>query len=144
MLPLLTYNPVFVLKRELLWIPVFGWYLKKMGMLSVHRNQKGTGLNTLTSETKKIVASGRSLVLFPEGTRTVHGEVPPLKGGVWTLYKILKIPVVPIALDSGRYWSRRTVVKKPGVIRVTIHQPLSGTLKERKAFLKKLHDQINT
>ena len=118
-------DPVFVLKRSLFYIPVVGWVSARMGMIGV-RGGGSFKMRQFTQEARQIVACKRSLVVFPEGTRTSpDNPSPPLyKKGLWHLYKTLNVPVVPVALNAGLFWPRRTWLKKPGHIRVLLSPPL--------------------
>jgi 1-acyl-sn-glycerol-3-phosphate acyltransferase len=136
-------RPVYVLKKELLWIPFFGFYLQKAGMIALDR---GGGLNTLKNllrQAKLRAQQGRSIIIFPEGTRALPGTHNPYKRGVYTLYKNLNIPVVPVALNSGVYWPKRTFVKHPGTIHVKFLAPIAPGLKEDE-FMKLLEKKIET
>jgi 1-acyl-sn-glycerol-3-phosphate acyltransferase len=121
----------FVLKRELLWIPVFGQYLHRTRMIAVDRKGGTRALRRLTDEAAARIAEGRSVVIFPEGTRTAPGETRPYHPGVAALYERLGVPVIPVALDSGRFWGRRSFVKRPGRIVVSFLDPIPPGLPRR-------------
>jgi 1-acyl-sn-glycerol-3-phosphate acyltransferase len=143
--PCILSDPSIVLKRELLWIPFFGWYLKKVGMIPLSRAKgKGTqDLKRLIDKAKHAVELGRSVLIFPEGTRSTPGQKTTYQSGVASLYMHLKIPVIPIALNSGLYWPRRSFLKYPGVINVEFLDPISPGL-SRQAFMKELENSIES
>lgn len=114
-------NPVFILKRELTWIPFFGWCLLKMRMIPVDRGAKARALAHVTRRAKvELGQNGRQLLIFPEGTRTAPGAPPAYKFGVAHIYSELNVPCLPVALNSGLYWPRRKFLRRPGTIRVEI------------------------
>jgi 1-acyl-sn-glycerol-3-phosphate acyltransferase len=100
-------QPATVMKRELAQIPVWGWASRVYGVIVVDRAASATALRKMMREAKEALGAGRSVLIFPEGTRVAPGEAPPLQAGFAGLYKILNLPVVPIALDSGRVWPRK-------------------------------------
>ena len=136
-------QPCFVIKRELLFFPIVGFYALKFRQIIMDRRNPRSLLTKFLAQVEKRLAEGRPLIIFPEGTRAAHGEAPPLKPGIWMLYDRLNYPVIPVTLDSGKFWARRAVIKKPGCVNVTFHPPLpSGLTKEK--FLETLHTQINS
>jgi len=140
-LPVLLDAPCFVLKRELARIPVFGWYLQRGGMIAVNRSGGATALKRMVAQARDVIASGRSIVIFPEGTRVEPGKDAPYHPGVAALYTQLNVPVVPVALNSGLYWSRRSFLKKPGRILIEFLPAIPPGL-PRKRFLPALKEQI--
>ena len=99
-------TPIVVMKRELVDMPLFGWMTRRYGVIGVDRDAGAKALRTMLAEGRKAVAAHRQVVIFPEGTRVPPGETPPLRPGFAGLYRALGLPVVPIAMDSGRIWSR--------------------------------------
>ena len=135
-------DPMFVLKRELMLIPLFGWFLVKGAMLPVRRGQTGRdALVSLGQSAKVAIAAGRQLVIFPEGTRRPAGAPPDYKSGVAHLYAATGAVCVPIALNSGVYWSRRALKRRPGTIKVEILDPIAPGMRP-KAFLAELRTRI--
>lgn len=136
-------DPVIALKKELLWIPFFGWYLKRLNMIPLSRSKKrgSQDLIHLLKKAEEAVASGRSLLIFPEGTRSKPGQRGVYKAGVGRLYAHLKIPVIPIAHNAGLFWPRRSFSKYPGQITVAILDPIKPGL-SRQEFMGILEDQI--
>ena len=112
-------RPIVVMKEELLNLPGWGYAARQHGSIGVQRDAGAAAMRAMMVAAKAAKASGRSVVLFPEGTRVVHGEKPPLKAGLAGLYKMLGLPVIPVALDAGRIWPRG-FVKAPGLIQMKV------------------------
>jgi 1-acyl-sn-glycerol-3-phosphate acyltransferase len=125
---LLLPNPAYVLKRELTRIPVFGPMCALAGMIAVDRGAGAAAIRSLLRGGARAVAEGRSIVIFPEGTRVAPGRRARLQPGVAALATRIKVPVVPVVTDSGRHWGRRAFRKRPGVIHIMIRPPLAPGL----------------
>lgn len=138
---LLFPNAAIVLKRDLLFIPVVGWAMARAGHIGVERGDGASALRGLVRQAKAAVAEGRSILIFPEGTRTPVGSQPPYQVGTAALYRQLGIPVVPVALNSGVFWGRRKFIKWPGVIDVELLQAIPPGL-DRKTFMATLRERI--
>jgi 1-acyl-sn-glycerol-3-phosphate acyltransferase len=136
-------HPAFILKRELTWIPLFGWYLRKVGMIAVDRSGKAAALKQMVRQAEAAFAAGRQLVIFPEGTRVAPGQSKPYQPGIAALYSQLKVPVVPVALNSGLFWGRKAFLKRPGTLTVE-YLPAIGPGLDRKLFMRKLEERIET
>jgi 1-acyl-sn-glycerol-3-phosphate acyltransferase len=136
-------HPAYVIKRELLRLPIYGWYCAKIGMIGVDRSAGARALITMARAAKPVAAEGRAVVIFPEGTRTAPGAPPAYQPGVYALYRDLGVPVVPVAIDSGRFWGRRTFMKHPGVITVEYLPPIPAGL-DRASFMTALQTAIET
>ena len=132
-----------VLKRELLMIPFFGWYVWKLGMIPIDRGAAGKALRRMVRRARERLAEGRPVMVAPEGTRTAPGQHRPYLPGVAALYSQLAVPVVPVALNSGLFWGRRAFVKHPGVITVAFLEPIAPGL-DRRVFLAELQRRIET
>ena len=130
-----------VLKRELLFIPIVGWAMARAGNIAVARGDGAQALRGLVRQAKATIAEGRSILIFPEGTRVAVGVEKPYQVGVAALYRQLGVPVVPIALNSGLFWGRRKFVKRPGLITVQVLEPIPPGLK-REAFMATLRESI--
>jgi 1-acyl-sn-glycerol-3-phosphate acyltransferase len=131
-------DPVYILKRELMWIPLFGWYVGKMRMIPVHRGSRAVALKSITDGARKAIAEdSRQIMIYPEGTRRAPGDEPSYKYGVAHLYYELGIPVVPIAHVAGLYWPRRKFMRYPGTIRCRVLPPILPGL-SKQDFLKEL------
>lgn len=114
-LALMLDAPAIVMKRELARIPIWGWATRRYGVIVIDRAGSATALRQIMREGKQAVAEGRSVLIFPEGTRVAPGQQPPLLSGFAGLYRALGLSVVPVALDSGRFWPRRGI-KRAGVV----------------------------
>jgi 1-acyl-sn-glycerol-3-phosphate acyltransferase len=134
-------GPVVVIKRELADLPMFGFLTKRYGIIAVERTAGAKAVRALVSEGKKALATGRSIVIFPEGTRVPVGEMPPLGSGFAGLYRALGLPVVPIAMDSGRLWGRG-VIHRSGVVTFKIGETIPAGLK-RDEIEARVHAAIN-
>jgi 1-acyl-sn-glycerol-3-phosphate acyltransferase len=133
---------LFVLKKELTYIPFFGWALMATKQIIIDRGTGIQAMRQLIREGNRAAALGARIPIFPEGTRTLVGAQPPLLPGVIALAKHLNLPVVPVALNSGTLWPRASFWKKSGIITVHIMPPLPSNL-SKDALLKTLHAQIN-
>lgn len=133
-------DPAFVLKRELLWIPFFGWCAAKAQMIPVDRGARSQALKTMTERARVEVLRGRQIVIFPEGTRRAPEAEPKYKFGVVHLYAELGIPCVPVALNSGLFWPRRSFMRYPGTIKVEILDPIPPGLGKSEFGHRLQHD----
>ncbi len=140
---LLLNDPAYILKRELLWIPFFGWYLGKSGVIAIDRSAGTKALKAMVKGAEEAVAEGRPVVIFPEGTRAAPGAKLPYHSGVAMLYGALKVPVVPIALNSGLFWRRRGFAKKPGILTIQALEPIAPGM-DRRSFMAELETRIET
>ena len=138
---LLFPDAAIVLKRELLFIPVVGWAMARAGNIAVSRGDGASALRGLVKQARAVIADGRSIVIFPEGTRVAPGDERPYQVGAAALYRQLGVPVVPVALNSGVFWGRRKFIKWPGVIQVKLLPAISPGL-DRETFLGTLRERI--
>jgi 1-acyl-sn-glycerol-3-phosphate acyltransferase len=136
-------NPTYIMKRELQWIPLFGWLALKGRMIPVDRGAGSSGLIALAERARKELADNRQIIIFPEGTRRPAGAEPRYKYGIVRLYAESKVPVLPIALNSGLFWRRRSILRPPGTIVVQVLDPIPPGL-EDEAFMARLQDDIET
>ncbi|BBE73130.1 lysophospholipid acyltransferase family protein [Oharaeibacter diazotrophicus] len=134
MIPLLE-DPAFILKRELMWIPFFGWWAARAKMIPVDRGRGRDALRAMTERAKKAVDEGRQIAIFPEGTRREAGAEPAYKFGVAVLYRDLDVPIVPVALNAGLVWPRRGVHRR-GTIVAEVLEPIPAGLDPKTAFLR--------
>jgi 1-acyl-sn-glycerol-3-phosphate acyltransferase len=134
-------DPTFILKRELMWIPLFGWCLWKAEMISVNRGARGPALAAMTERAKAEVRRGRQIIIFPEGTRRPAGAEPQYKFGVAHLYSETGVPCVPVALNSGLFWPRRSFRRFPGTVVVQVCDPIPPGL-DKSAFIARLQEII--
>lgn len=137
----LFYNPAYILKKELLSIPLFGTYLKKLGMIAIDRSQGIQSLRLVNEQTAEYVEK-RPVIIFPEGTRTSYKEQPDLKPGIFSMYKSLNKPVVPISLNSGYCWPKNDKIRS-GEILIEFKEPIQPGL-SKKEFLDQLKSAINS
>lgn len=139
----LLHDPAIIMKRELMWIPLYGWFSAKFGMIFVRRGAGPSALRRMASDASNRAEAGRQILIFPEGTRRVPGAEPAYKPGALFLYSQLGIPCVPLALNSGLYWPRRSLKRYPGTIIVEFLKPIAPGL-ERKEFANHLELAIET
>jgi 1-acyl-sn-glycerol-3-phosphate acyltransferase len=135
-------NPAVVMKQELARIPFWGWLARSYGMIPVDRAGGAASLRHMLKAAGEAVAEGRPVVIFPEGTRVPHGEAPPLQPGFAGLYRALGLPIVPLALDSGRVWGRNLLGKRPGIVTLRFGEPIPPGLPRREAEAR-VHAAIN-
>lgn len=131
----------FIVKRELMWIPIFGWCMWKGGMIPVDRGAGSQALNDMTARAKDEIRRGRQLIIFPEGTRRGPGAEPRYKFGVAHLYAQIGVPCVPVALNSGLFWPRRAFTRLPGTIVAEFLPPIQPGL-GKEAFQQRLQGDI--
>jgi len=140
-MPLLLRRPAYILKKELLRIPLFGWYLRCSEQIAIDRGGGAGALRAMAAEAKAALDAGRPVLIFPEGTRAAPGTTGVFHPGVAALYRQLGVPVVPVALNSGLFWGRRAFYKRPGRIIVEFLPPIPPGLKPRD-FLAELEHRI--
>jgi 1-acyl-sn-glycerol-3-phosphate acyltransferase len=133
----------FVMKKELTWIPWFGWYARRVRTIIVDRGAQATALKKLVREAKERFAEGRQVVIFPEGTRTAPGQGGAYKPGIAALYREIDVPVHPVATNSGMHWPAHGFVRKPGAIVFEFLEPIPPGLK-RAEFMRTLKERIET
>ena len=134
-------DPALLMKRELFWIPFHGWFSYKFQMIPVDRDKGPTALRRMLREAKKRIENGREIIIFPEGTRRAPGAPPDYKTGIVLLYDALGVPCLPVALNSGLFWPRRSVIRRPGTIVVEILDPIPPGLPKAE-FLHRLETAI--
>lgn len=132
-------DPTYVLKRELMWLPLFGWLATKARMIPIDRGSHTKALASMTAAARREAARGRQIVIFPEGTRRPPGAKPRYLPGVAFLYAELGLPCVPIALNSGLFWPRRSLRRHPGTVLVEVLDPIPPGL-EKREFLMRLQN----
>ncbi len=137
--PYLTY-PIVILKHELMWIPLLGWYAIKFGHIPVKRGKGSATMQALLANARKQLKGEKELLIFPEGTRKAPGAVPAYKTGTYRLYKELNIPVIPVALNSGLFWPRRSFRRYPGTVIAEFLPPIMPGL-SRDDFMLALEQQ---
>ena len=131
-------DPIYILKRELQWIPFFGWYIMKMRMIPVDRGSRSRALKAVVAATKaELARNPRQLIIYPEGTRRAPGDEPAYKYGIVELYAQLGLPVVPVAHVAGLYWPRRKFLRYPGTIKARFLPAIPAGL-DKEEFMKRL------
>ena len=136
-------DPAFVLKKELLSLPLIGWYMRRTEQIVIDRSAGSSALKQMLEGGKRAVDQGRALIIFPEGTRQPSGKAGRYHPGVFKLYEALNVPVVPIALNSGLFWSRNAFLRHPGRITLQLLPPIAPGL-PREAFMHRLQDAIES
>jgi len=136
-------DPAFILKRELMWLPFFGWYAWKADMIPVDRGARSQALAAISARAKIELARNRQIVIFPEGTRRAPGAAPSYKYGVVHLYAESGVPCLPIALNSGLFWPRRSIRRFPGTIVAEFLDPIAPGL-DKQDFFEHLQQVIET
>lgn len=134
-------DPAIVLKDELKWIPLYGWFCVKFEHILVKRDKAAKALKVMLADAKARADEGREILIFPEGTRQAPGAPPSYKPGYVALYESLGVPCVPIALNSGLYWPRRSFLRFPGTIVVEFLDPIPANL-PRKEFRAELEARL--
>ncbi len=135
-------GPIFILKKELLNIPLFGWYLRKIGAIAIVRETTTKeNLSFFDKVKERIKKNNRPLLIFPQGTRVKLDEQPSFKKGVGRIYKAIDLPCIPVALNTGKVWPKNSFMKYPGDIHISFLEPiLSG--KDSKEFTKEIENKI--
>jgi 1-acyl-sn-glycerol-3-phosphate acyltransferase len=134
-------DPTYILKRELMWIPLFGWHMRKAGLIAIDRGAGISALSRMTARAKKELRRSRQVVIFPEGTRRPPGAEPSYKPGVAHLYAKADAVCVPLALNSGLFWPRRSLLRYPGTILVEALEPIVPGL-DARSFLARLQNVL--
>lgn len=137
----ITRLPVIVIKKELADIPLFGWMTRRYGVIAVERSAGTRALRALVEEGKAAIATGRSVIIYPEGTRVPVGEAPELRSGFAALYRALELPVVPVATNSGRLWGR-SFIHRSGTVTLKVGETIPPGLK-RADVEARVHAAIN-
>jgi 1-acyl-sn-glycerol-3-phosphate acyltransferase len=133
----------FVTKKELMWIPWFSWYARRVGAIAVDREGHSTALRKMVADAKARFAENRQVVIFPEGTRGTPGVRGVYKPGIAALYRELDVPVYPVATNSGVHWPAHGFIRKPGTIVFEFLEPIPPGLK-RAEFMRILEERIET
>lgn len=138
---LLINDPSYILKKELLSIPFFGWYIARSGAIAIDRKAGAKALKHMITETKACLERGQNVVIFPEGTRAAPGKPGTYHPGIAALYKGVDAPVIPVALNSGLFWQRRSFLKRPGRITLEFLPPVEQG-QDRRAFMADLQARM--
>ncbi len=139
-------DPTIILKRELLSLPLFGWYLRGLDVLAIDRGRSGQASASLLSGAKKMREQNRAIVIFPQGTRVAPDttvQEKPYKAGIMKLYGELNLPILPVAMNSGVYWPRNSFWKKPGKVIFEFLPPIPPGVPSEDV-MKMIEEQIET
>ena len=137
-------GPIFILKKELLNIPLFGWYLRKIGSIAIIRETTTKeNLNFFDKVKQRLEKNKRPLLIFPQGTRVKLDEQPPFKKGVGRIYKALNLPCIPVALNTGKVWPKNSFMKFSGDIHISFLDPIMPG-KDNDEFTKEIENKIYT
>ena len=137
---LILSDPAYIMKRELMWVPLFGWYTWKAGMIPVDRTKGSKALAEMNACARSELARDRQIIIFPEGTRRAPGAEPRYKYGVVHLYAEMDVHCLPVALNSGLFWPRRSLRRYPGTIIVEVLDPIAPGLAKEQFFERLQHD----
>ena len=136
-------NATFIFKKELAHIPFFGWAVKLYGSVPVDRSGGSRALKDMLFHAKQLLSGGQSIIIFPEGTRTKPGHTLPYKPGIAFLYQNTDVPIVPVAINAGLFWEKRSFLRHPGKIIFEFLPPMPAGL-DKKTFLAELQQRIET
>jgi 1-acyl-sn-glycerol-3-phosphate acyltransferase len=136
-------QPVTVMKKSLLFIPLFGLYLVRFGVMGINRNKGKAALKQMIRVSQNAASTGRNLLIFPQGTRLAVDAYQPYHSGLYAIYAATGLPVVPVALNSGYFWSRDSISKTPGHITVRLLPAIPAGL-TRQELMAKVEDVIET
>jgi 1-acyl-sn-glycerol-3-phosphate acyltransferase len=140
-LPVVLGDPAVVIKRELLFVPFYGWYAARAGSIAIDRRGGGGALRHMVAAAERAAADGRKVVIFPQGTRAAPGRHLAYQPGIAALYQALALPVVPAAVNSGLFWGRRSFIKRKGRITLDFLEPIPPGLPRRR-FMAELEARI--
>lgn len=138
----LFHRPAVIFKKELLDIPVWGWVARRHGVIPIDREAGASAVRQMLQAGKAAIADNRPIVLFPEGTRVPHGAKPALGAGMAGLYRMLGLPVIPIAIDSARFVTKGHFIKRPGVVTFRVGETIPPGL-NRTEIEARVHKAIN-
>lgn len=143
LMPTIMPHPLaYVFKKELLYVPFFGWAIGRLDMIHIDRSQRAQAFNKVVEQGKDLLAKGIWIIMFPEGTRIERGQKGTYKTGGTRLAIDTGAPVVPIAVTSAKVWSRKAFVKRPGVVDVSIGKPISSVGREPEELMREVEDWI--
>ena len=143
---LLIPNLVFILKKELLNIPIWGWHARKLGFIGIDRSSATKSIKSLKLGVEKALKKGKNILIFPQGTRVLPTETTedkPYKAAATKLYQYGHVPVIPVAMNSGEFWPRKSFTKKPGVVTFRFLKPIQPGIPP-KEFIKQLENVTET
>jgi 1-acyl-sn-glycerol-3-phosphate acyltransferase len=141
-LPTIFHQTAIILKRELLWVPFFGWGLATIAPIAINRSKTGNAMEQIVAQGKKCLALGRWILVFPEGTRIPFGKVGHYRLGGARLATAAGCPVIPVAHNAGYYWAKRKFIKRPGTIEIVIGELIETKDRTPDEVMKEVRDWI--
>ena len=142
-MPTLMPHPLaYVFKKELLYVPFFGWAMAKMDMIHIDRSKRAQAFNKVVEQGKRLLAQGTWVIMFPEGTRIDRGQKGQYKSGGTRLAIETGAPVIPIAVTSAKCWPRKAFIKRPGVVEFSIGKPIPSQGRDPEALMREVEDWI--
>ena len=144
MVTLMPHPLAFVFKRELLYVPFFGWAMSRMDMIHIDRSQRAQAFNKVVAQGKRLMAQGTWVIMFPEGTRIARGEKGVYKNGGTRLAVETGAPVIPVAVTSAKCWPRKAFVKRPGIVDISIGKPIQSTGRQPDELMREVEAWIET
>ena len=142
-MPTIMPHPLaYVFKRELLYVPFFGWAMGRLDMIHIDRSQRAKAFSKVVSQGRRLMAEGVWVIMFPEGTRIDRGQKGQYKTGGTRLAVEAGVPVIPVAVTSGRCWPRKAFLKRPGVVDISIGKPISSTGREPEELMAEVEQWI--
>ena len=132
----------FVFKRELLYVPFFGWAMSRMDMIHIDRSQRAQAFNKVVIQGKRLMSKGTWVIMFPEGTRTARGQKGVYKAGGTRLAIEAGVPVIPVAVTSAKCWPRKAFIKTPGTVDISIGKPIDSTGRKPEELMREVEAWI--
>jgi len=142
MVTLMPHPLAFVFKKELLYVPFFGWAMSRMDMIHIDRSQRAQAFGKVVEQGKRLMAQGVWIIMFPEGTRIARGQKGIYKSGGTRLAIETGAPVIPVAVTSAKCWPRRAFIKKPGIVDISIGKPISSAGRQPDELMREVEDWI--
>ena len=142
MVTLMPHPLAFVFKKELLYVPFFGWAMSRMDMIHIDRSQRAQAFNKVVAQGKRLMAQGVWVIMFPEGTRIPRGQQGVYKSGGARLASETGAPVVPVAVTSAKCWPRKAFIKKPGIVDISIGQPIPSAGRKPDELMREVERWI--
>lgn len=142
MVTLMPHPLAFVFKKELLYVPFFGWAMSRMDMIHIDRSQRAQAFNKVVQQGKRLMAQGVWVIMFPEGTRIPRGQKGVYKSGGTRLAIETGAPVIPVAVTSAKCWPRKAFIKKPGIVDISIGKPIPSAGRQPDELMRQVEDWI--
>ncbi len=144
MVTLMPHPLAFVFKRELLYVPFFGWAMSRMDMIHIDRSQRAQAFSKVVEQGKRLMAQGVWVIMFPEGTRIPRGQKGVYKSGGTRLAIETGAPVIPVAVTSAKCWPRKAFIKTPGIVDISIGKPISSVGRQPDELMREVENWIET